>query len=307
MYFLLDGKVQPVAREVPKTPAVAQSGSGRTGRRADHVRRRTRSDLGRREADLRRSSSRTGWQGSAVDVRGAGLAQVVYTLTQFPTVKTGRDRRQALYAKELRGRDAGHPRRVAARVRDGGEPDPCQGHREHVRGKLRVRGRGARAVAGRRHALRHRHLGHRARAARSTSRRSPTRSLETGQGALIVLELSAKDGSRIESRRDTRAHGALGRALGVDLSDHVLDVGLVELEISHRRERRDGGRQPGRARLVTAEGKPLPRALDTDRRERRPRRSVPSAARDRRRAHARRRSAASARRDHRRRSGVHGR
>ncbi len=53
-------------------------------------------------------------------------------------------------------------------------------------------------------------------------------------------------------------------ALGVDLPDDVLDVGLVELEVTHGRQGRDSGGQPGCARLVAAEGQPLPRALDAD-------------------------------------------
>ena len=59
-------------------------------------------------------------------IRGPALAQVVYTMTQFPTAR-GQDRRQALHAAGLRGRDAGDPRRVAAALRDGVEPDPRAG------------------------------------------------------------------------------------------------------------------------------------------------------------------------------------
>ena len=87
VYYLLDGKVQPVAREVPKTQAVARAAldelaNGPTA---------SESDLGLT------SEVPAGSSGIAIENRVAkpsgltglsrtGLAQVVYTLTQFPTV-----------------------------------------------------------------------------------------------------------------------------------------------------------------------------------------------------------------------------
>jgi germination protein M len=89
VYFLHDGRVQPVAREVPKTTGVAgaaldQLYKGPTAREEklglsidlpiaafDPVLRNGVLDLGSSPAHFSR----------------AGLAQLVYTLTQFPTVK----------------------------------------------------------------------------------------------------------------------------------------------------------------------------------------------------------------------------
>src|SRR5688572_25559127 len=65
------------------------------------------------------------------------------------------------------------------------------------------------------------------------------------------------------SSRSVRTR-SLTDTLGVDLPDDVLDVGLVELEVADGRERRDGGRQPRRARLVATERERLARALDAD-------------------------------------------
>ena len=51
VYFLLDGKVQPVAREVPKTPAVARAALDELADGPTTSEGEPRSDLGRREAD----------------------------------------------------------------------------------------------------------------------------------------------------------------------------------------------------------------------------------------------------------------
>ena len=115
-----------------------------------------------------------------------------------PDGQAGRDRRQALHAKELRGRDARHPRRVTARVRDGGEPDSC--HRTantfeanfqyevvDPAGKV-VDTHFVTATSG---------TGTRGTFDFTTKRYKG----EAGQGALVVLELSAKDGSRINEVR----------------------------------------------------------------------------------------------------------
>jgi germination protein M len=88
VYFLLDGKVQPVAREVPKTQAVAGAALGELLLGPTN----TESELGLK------TSFEAEWRVLAVDngvasieinepYDQAGLAQVVYTLTQFPTVK----------------------------------------------------------------------------------------------------------------------------------------------------------------------------------------------------------------------------
>ena len=86
VYFLLDGKVQPVAREVPKTVAVARAAldelaDGPTA---------SEGDLGLTSDAATPITTIVIENGVARvdgDVSGAGLAQVVYTLTQFPTVK----------------------------------------------------------------------------------------------------------------------------------------------------------------------------------------------------------------------------
>jgi hypothetical protein len=88
VYFLLNGKVQPVAREVPKTQAVARAALDElvTGLSA------TESDLGLTSnvsADISAIAIERGVakpQG-LIDLSRTGLAQIVYTLTQFPTVK----------------------------------------------------------------------------------------------------------------------------------------------------------------------------------------------------------------------------
>ena len=71
----------------------------------------------------------------------AALAQIVYTADPVPDRRLGRDRRDALHARRLRGADAVDPRRVPAAVRGGHEPAPRHGHGEHVRGDLPVRAR----------------------------------------------------------------------------------------------------------------------------------------------------------------------
>jgi hypothetical protein len=87
VYFLLDGKVQPVAREVPKTQAVATAALGELGEgpTAAEGELGLTSEVG---SDLDAS---VGIEGDVAFVEGqvpeAGLAQVVYTLTQFPTVR----------------------------------------------------------------------------------------------------------------------------------------------------------------------------------------------------------------------------
>ena len=88
VYFLLNGKVQPVAREVPKTQAVAQAAldelaAGTTAGEGD---------LGLTSDASFDISGVTIENGIAtldgeVPTSRTGRAQVVYTLTQFPTVQ----------------------------------------------------------------------------------------------------------------------------------------------------------------------------------------------------------------------------
>jgi Immunoglobulin-like domain of bacterial spore germination/Sporulation and spore germination len=88
VYFLLNGKVQPVAREVPKTQAVAQAALDElaAGTTASEGELGMTSDA---SFDISRVTIADGVAtlvGTAPSSR-TGLAQVVYTLTQFPTVK----------------------------------------------------------------------------------------------------------------------------------------------------------------------------------------------------------------------------
>ena len=86
VYFLLDGKVQPVAREVPKTVAVARAALDELadGPNTSEEGIGLTSDVA---APIPTVIIEKGVAKIDGDVSGAGLAQVVYTLTQFPTVK----------------------------------------------------------------------------------------------------------------------------------------------------------------------------------------------------------------------------
>lgn len=90
VYFLLNGKVQPVAREVPKTRAVARAaleqllaGPNATERELGLT---TGFDMGARVLSVEVENGLATVALSGTYDR-AGLAQLVYTLTQFPTVK----------------------------------------------------------------------------------------------------------------------------------------------------------------------------------------------------------------------------
>jgi Immunoglobulin-like domain of bacterial spore germination/Sporulation and spore germination len=89
VYFFIDGYVQPVAREVPKTEAVARAAfdamiAGPTA---------AESDLGMVNSMESSKASLVLAKNGVLRVSGprglteANLAQIVYTLTQFPTVK----------------------------------------------------------------------------------------------------------------------------------------------------------------------------------------------------------------------------
>ncbi len=88
IYFLLDGKVQPVAREVPKTQAVARAALDALAAGTNT----TEGELGF-ASDASFDTFGVTVENGVARVQGmiplsrAGLAQVVYTLTQFPTVK----------------------------------------------------------------------------------------------------------------------------------------------------------------------------------------------------------------------------
>ena len=203
VYFLLNGKVQPVAREVPKTQAVARRALDDARRGPDRRRGRARADV-----DASTSTSRA----------SRGSRTVIATLDgAVATSRTG-PRPDRLHADAVPDGEARGDRRASATraptsrtrrrrilvesplaVRDGLEPDPRDGHGQHVRGELPVRGRRPERQ-GRRHELRHRDVRERARAARSTSRRSAYKGV-AGEGALVVLEFSAKDGSRTKEVR----------------------------------------------------------------------------------------------------------
>lgn len=87
-YFLLDGKVQPVSREVPTTQAVARAAldelvEGPT---------KTERELGLTTAPVGTFDGVSISDGVAepkgvINMKRQALAQLVYTLTQFPTVK----------------------------------------------------------------------------------------------------------------------------------------------------------------------------------------------------------------------------
>ncbi len=88
VYFLLNDKVQPVAREVPQTQAVAQAALDElaAGTNASEGELGMTSDA---SVDISGVTIDNGVAKPAgpIDVSRAGLAQIVYTLTQFPTVK----------------------------------------------------------------------------------------------------------------------------------------------------------------------------------------------------------------------------
>jgi hypothetical protein len=88
-YFLLDGRVQPVLRTVPKTEAVATAALGQllTGPTSEEKQLGLTTEV---PAGTTLSVDKTGdvltVHGDVPD--GAPLAQVVYTLTQFPSAQT---------------------------------------------------------------------------------------------------------------------------------------------------------------------------------------------------------------------------
>jgi hypothetical protein len=88
VYFLLNGKVQPLAREVPKTQAVAQAAldelaAGPTAGEGDLG---LTSDASLDISGVTIENGIATLEGEVPTSR-AGRAQVVYTLTQFPTVQ----------------------------------------------------------------------------------------------------------------------------------------------------------------------------------------------------------------------------
>jgi len=88
-YFLKDGRVQPVARDLPQTKAVASAALDELAKGPTEIETR---DL-QLTSDVKDAGTVSVSNGLATlaGVKGgslAGLAQVVYTLTQFPTVKS---------------------------------------------------------------------------------------------------------------------------------------------------------------------------------------------------------------------------
>ena len=88
VYFLLDGKVQPVAREVPETQAVARAALDElaAGTNASEGDLGLTSDASFDISGVSVDNGVARLDGTAPGSR-TGLAQLVYTLTQFPTVK----------------------------------------------------------------------------------------------------------------------------------------------------------------------------------------------------------------------------
>jgi germination protein M len=91
VYFLLDGKVQPVAREVPKTLAVAAAAldellAGLDARERDEVGVTTSIPTGL-EIESIIIEDRVARVTVSDQLEDEALAQIVYTLTQFPTVR----------------------------------------------------------------------------------------------------------------------------------------------------------------------------------------------------------------------------
>jgi hypothetical protein len=88
VYFLLDGKVQPVAREVPKTQAVAQAALDElaAGTTAGEGELGLTSDASFDISGVTIENGVATLEGSVPTSR-TGRAQLVYTLTQFPTIE----------------------------------------------------------------------------------------------------------------------------------------------------------------------------------------------------------------------------
>ena len=89
VYFLKDGRVQPVAREVLQTKAVASAALGELAKGPTSIETRDlqlTSDA--KDVGTVRVSNGVATLAGAKGGSLTGLAQVVFTLTQFPTVKT---------------------------------------------------------------------------------------------------------------------------------------------------------------------------------------------------------------------------
>ena len=197
VYFLLDGKVQPVAREVPKTPAVARAAldeladgpttsEGELGLTSDVAKPIPTIII---ENEVARISG---------DVRGTGLAQAVYTLTQFPTVKQveigGKRYTRKSFEDETPAILVESPlafETVSNPIRANGTANTFEANFQYEvvdpKGKV-VDTHFVTATSG---------TGTRGTFKFTTKRYTG----EAGQGALVVLEFSAKDGSRTKEVR----------------------------------------------------------------------------------------------------------
>ena len=200
VYFLRDGTVQPVLRSLPNTYAVGTAAldalaAGPT--RAEQHDLGLSSDVSSDFGDLTVENGVAKPEGVA-DSSPTALAQIVYTLTQFPTVKAVEIGGKRYTRKDFEDETpiilVESPLPNETRV----EPDPRDRHGEHVRGDVPVRRRraGRQACSRRTSSPRPRAA---ARAGRSTFTTKPFTA--TGDGALVVYELSAKDGSRIHEAR----------------------------------------------------------------------------------------------------------
>jgi germination protein M len=198
VYFLLDGKVQPVAREVPRTNAVATAALGELseGPTTSEGELGLTSEVG---TDLGVSVGLEGGVAS-IDgqVSGAGLAQVVYTLTQFPTVKSVEVGGKRYTRKSMEGHTPAilveSPlafETVPNPIRATGTANTFEANFQYElvdpAGKV-VDEHFVTATSG---------TGTRGTFDFTTKPYTG----EAGQGALVVLELSAKDGSRINEIR----------------------------------------------------------------------------------------------------------
>ena len=139
VYFLLDGKVQPVAREVPKTPAVARAALDELadGPTTSEGELGLTSDVAKPIPTIiiENGVARIGG-----DVRGTGLAQAVYTLTQFPTVKQVEIGGKRYTRKSFEDETPAILVESPLAFETVSNPIRATGHGQHVRGQLPVRG-----------------------------------------------------------------------------------------------------------------------------------------------------------------------
>ncbi|MGI8862448.1 MAG: hypothetical protein ACR2GV_06975 [Gaiellaceae bacterium] len=125
-YFLRDGQVSPVTREVEET------GDDLTA--AVNALRLGPTEL---EATLGLTTALPETQDT--ELPRLALAQLVYTLTQFSSTDSAEIDGVNYTRADFEDPHARDSRRVAALVRGGDEPAPRDWHGQHVRGELPVR------------------------------------------------------------------------------------------------------------------------------------------------------------------------